>query len=95
MNNKTLNAVPNRQNTIISNKQVASIEPIFARPTPLAKIFALSPSTTHKYIREAEESKDFSYIVKKPSPSIVIVEIEGFKSFLEARQKKSFQKINK
>lgn len=91
---KALNIVPTRENTVISDKQIARIEPIYARPVPLSKIFALSPSTTHKYIREAEESKDFSYIVKKPSPSIVIVEIKGFNDFLTARQKKSFRKIN-
>ncbi|CEF18817.1 Uncharacterized protein SXYL_01433 [Staphylococcus xylosus] len=93
MSNKTLNAVPNRQNTIISDEQVANIEPIFARPNQIAKIYAISPSTVNSYIKEIEASNDFSYLIKRPSPSICIVEIKGFKSFLEARQKKSFQKI--
>lgn len=95
MSNKTLNAVPNRQNTIISNEQVAKIEPIYARCSQLAKIYALSQSTVNKYVKEAEESKDFTHIVKRPSPSILIVEIDGFRNFLDARQKKSFQKISK
>lgn len=95
MSNQSLNVVPNRQNTIISDEQVVKQEALFARPNQIAKIYAISPSTVHAYIKEAEASNDFEYIVKRPSPSICIVEIKGFKSFLEARQKKSFQKISK
>ncbi|KDE96215.1 MULTISPECIES: hypothetical protein [Staphylococcus] len=93
--NQTINIVPHRDNTIISDKQVPTIEPIYARVAQLSKIYALSQSTVNKYVKEAEASNDFEYIVKRPSPSICIVEIKGFKSFLEARQKKSFQKISK
>ncbi|MCD8845837.1 hypothetical protein [Mammaliicoccus sciuri] len=92
---KTLNVVPSRTNTVISDKQVAVIEPIFARPSQIAKIYAISPSTISNYIKEIEASNDFSYLVKRPSPSIVIVEIKGFKDFLTARQKKNFHKINR
>lgn len=94
MNNKTLNAVPNRQNTIISDEQVVKIEPIYARVGQLSKIYALSQSTVNKYVKEAEKSKNFSQIVKRPSPSILVVNIKGFSDFLDARQKKSFQKIS-
>lgn len=92
---KALNIVPTRENTVISDEQVSKIEPIYARVAQLSKIYALSQSTVNKYVKEAEASNDFEYIVKRPSPSICIVEIKGFKSFLEARQKKSFQKISK
>lgn len=95
MTNQVLNIVPTKQNTVISDNQVAKIKPIYARCSQLAKIYALSQSTVNKYVKEAEASNDFKYIVKRPSPSICIVEIKGFKSFLEARQKKSFRKINK
>lgn len=92
---KTLNVIPSRTNTVISDKQVVVIEPIFARPNQLAKIYDISPSTISNYIKEIEASNDFSYLVKRPSPSIVIVEIKGFKDFLTARQKKNFHKINR
>lgn len=95
MSNQTLNIVPSRDNTVISDKQVAKIEPLFARCNQLAKIYALSPSTVGKYVKEAELSKEFQNIVYRPSPSILIVDINGFKEFLSAREKKSFQKISK
>lgn len=95
MSKQSLNVLPTKQNTVISEEQVAKIEPIFARPNQIAKIYAISPSTVNTYIKEIEASNNFGDIVKRPSPSICIVEIKGFKSFLEARQKKSFQKISK
>ncbi|MDK9870813.1 hypothetical protein ACP3TN_04980 [Staphylococcus sp. IPLA37011] len=94
MNNQALNIVPTRENTVISDEQVAIIEPKFARPKPLAHIYGLSPSTTNKYIREAEENKHYQHIVFRPSPWIIIVDIKGFKNFLEFRQKRSFSKIS-
>ncbi|PTJ81246.1 hypothetical protein BU055_11450 [Staphylococcus succinus] len=95
MNNQTLNVVPNKQNTIISDEQVVKIEPIYARPKQISKIYSLSPSTVNSYIKQAEQMQDFMDIVKRPSPSIVVVHIKGFESFLEFRQKKSYQKISK
>lgn len=95
MTNQVLNIVPTKQNTVISDNQVAKIKPIYARCSQLAKIYALSQSTVNKYVKEAEKSNDFSQIVKRPSPSILIIHIKGFGDFIEARQKKSFQKISK
>lgn len=92
---KAVNIVPTRENTVISHEQVSKIEPIYARVAQLSKIYALSQSTVIKYVKEAEKSKDFSQIVKRPSPSILIIHIKGFGDFIEARQKKSFRKINK
>ncbi|MEJ7457328.1 hypothetical protein [Staphylococcus saprophyticus] len=94
MSNQALNIVPTRENTVISDEQVAKIKPIFARVPQLSTLFALSESTVTRYVREAEESKYFSYIVKRPSPSILIIEIDGFRNFLDARQKRSFSKIS-
>ncbi|MEX6014341.1 helix-turn-helix domain-containing protein [Mammaliicoccus sciuri] len=91
---KSLNVVPSRNNTVISEEQVPKISPIFARVKQLSGIFALSPSTVSKYVKEAEESTDFRHIVYRPSPSILVIEIEGFRDFLQARQKKAFHKIN-
>lgn len=95
MSNQALNIVPTGENTVISDEQVAKINPIYARCSQLAKIYALSESTVNKYVKEAEKSKGFSQIVKRPSPSILIIHIKGFGDFIEARQKKSFQKIIK
>ncbi|WP_426428643.1 helix-turn-helix domain-containing protein [Staphylococcus equorum] len=95
MSNQILNIVPTRDNTVISDEQVVKQEALFARPNQIAKIYAISPSTVQTYIKEIEANKDFAYLVKRPGPGIVILEIKGFESFLEFRQKKSFQKISK
>lgn len=87
---KKLEIVPNKQNTIVKDEQVPTLEPIFARPKQIAKLYAISESTVHRYIDEIESNAAYSNIVIRPAPSVVIIHIKEFRRFLGERQKMAF-----
>lgn len=83
-----LAVLPSPQNTVMDEKEVKEIEPRFAKVVTLAKIYNVSKPTVYRWLKEAEQSEEWSQLFINVTSSLTLVNLKEFERFLYSKHRK-------